>query len=491
MANLKDFIMSNVDIVLVVNKDFEIIYSSRFDDRIGNTDENMPEYKKEKNLFEMYPTLGRNNSSIAKTLATGEVVINDVQEFVDLNGKVYVTQNITFPVFQNGQIVGVVELTKDLTTMKDIEGNKKEQKTKKLSYKNAAGSTTTFTFDDILTNDSEMKRAIEQAKLYSRHMNPTLIYGETGTGKELFVQAMIDRFVAPREKIVVQNCAAVPDNLIESILFGTTSGSYTGAENKNGLFDEADGGVIFLDELNSLSYDVQGKLLRVVQDGTFRPIGSNVEKKVDVKIIAAMNVDPMDAIESKVLRKDLFYRLSSSMIFLPPLRERKVDIELFLNHYLKEFNKIYGKKVEGITDELRELFLAYTWEGNVRELKHVIESMVCMAKDSVLSANEIPLYLHNKIKKYKEIDKLSEGQKKAVNDSVKISMNGMNDDTCINLNEDSFDLKDTLEEMEKNLIIKTLKKVKGNKTKAGKLLNIPRQTLTYKMGKLGIDDMEK
>jgi arginine utilization regulatory protein len=481
MANLKEFIMSNIDYVFVVNKDFKVVYNSKCDKNMENGGVDCGCDLEYKDLFEMYPSLGRNNSSIAKTMATGEIVFNDAQEFVDINGKVYVTRNITFPVFKDGKISGAVELTKDLTNVEHIKGKRESidyfEAQSSFELKNKEDDT--INFDDILTKDKEMIRSIEQAKIYACHRNPTLIYGETGTGKELFAQSMINFNPNKKQKVVVQNCAAVPENLIESILFGTTKGSYTGAENKKGLFEEADGGIFFLDELNALPYHVQGKLLRVLQDGTFRPIGSNKEKKVNVKIIAAMNIDPVTAIETNILRKDLFYRLSGSMIFLNPLRERKNDIEYLTNYYMETFNKIYNKKVNGISKELRELFLEYKWEGNVRELKNVIESMISVSRENILTEDQIPLYMHNKIKEaresYSEKNDRENNQKK----------------TIINLDNGEYDLKKALEIVEKKLIISTLKKVNGNKTKAGKLLGIPRQTLKYKIDKWGIDDIEK
>ena len=324
-----------------------------------------------------------------------------------------------------------------------------------------------------------MKAAIEKTKVFALNDTPVLIYGETGTGKEMFAQALINYAAGPKQKIIVQNCAAVPENLIESILFGTTKGSYTGAENRKGLFEEADGGIFFLDEINSLPYHVQGKLLRVVQEGTFRPIGSNQEKRVNVKIIAAMNIDPMEAIEKNILRKDLFYRLSGNMIYLPPLRERPEDIEYFIDNYIDLFNEVYNKQVKGISEELRLVFLRYDWEGNVRELKHVIESMVSMTKNEILQCSELPLYLHTK---FNHEDKKG--------DVYKLEHMG-EDSLRIDLNDCDCNLRNAVEELEKEMILRVLSRTKGNKTKAGQILGIPRQTLKYKMGKLGIEDIEK
>lgn len=474
MATKEELMLKKADYVLVVNKDFDIIYNSRFDPRMGNKSD-LKEYK---NLFEMYPSLGKNNSSIAKTMSTGATVFNDAQEFADINGRVYVTQNLTIPIFREGQVVGVVELTKDLTTVGDIQGKSDYLKSIKVEGKFHPNreSNDKISFDDILTINDRMLDAIEKAKVFALNNNPVLIYGETGTGKEMFAQAMINYAASPKQKTIIQNCAAVPENLIESILFGTTKGSYTGAENKKGLFEEADGGIFFLDELNALPYHVQGKLLRVVQEGTFRPIGANREKKVNVKIVAAMNVDPMEAIDKMVLRKDLFYRLSGNMIYLPPLRERKDDIEYLIDNYIDYFNDVYGKNVKGISEELRSFFLEYEWEGNVRELKHVIESMISMTKVNILQFSELPVYLHGKMN----------GSGKTFDSSA-----DSEDSIVTELKNGGYDLRSVVEQVERDLILKVLSKTKGNKTKAGEILGIPRQTLKYKMSKLGIEDIEK
>ncbi|MBQ1690885.1 MAG: sigma 54-interacting transcriptional regulator [Firmicutes bacterium] len=473
MPNREKLLLDMADYILVVNKDYEIVYNSRFDKRMG-ADLTTKPYK---NFFEMYPSIGVGNSSIVKAMSTGEPVFNEIQEWTDINGKVYVTKNITLPLLSKGHVVGVVELTKDLTSVGNLE--KKPDSLESLEkdgrfHPNRDANDRT-TFEDILTINDSMLSTIEQAKLFSMNSNPILIYGETGTGKEMFAQAIINYMVYPKQKVVIQNCAAVPDNLIEGILFGTTRGSYTGAENKKGLFEEADGGIFFLDELNALPYAVQGKLLRVLQEGTFRPLGASKEKKVKVKIIAAMNIDPMEAIEKGILRRDLFYRLSSNMIYLPPLRERPDDIEYLTDNYIDYFNDMYGKNVKGISEELRAFFLSYDWEGNVRELKHVIESMITMTESETLDMRDIPVYLNSKSKG--EVRKRSEP---APDDSKVV----------IDLEGEDMSLTDAVDLLEREMILKALEKCGGNKTKASEVLGIPRQTLKYKMDKLKIYDLK-
>ncbi len=469
MLSFDGFKINSIDYILIVDKEFTVVYSTRYDRRV-NPDGNMLESKDylNKNLFEVYPSVKKdaNTSSIVKCITTGEIVVKKFQKFKDFHGNLYCTHNVTIPLIRNGKINGAIELVKDIKTIENITGEKHSDYD---IFDDDIEDTNDTTFDSVITNDAKMLKAIDQAKKITKSDNPILIYGETGTGKEVLVQAMINYSGISRDKVVIQNCAALPQNLIESILFGTCRGAYTGAENRKGLFDEADGGLLFLDELNSIPYDVQGKLLRVLQDGSFRPVGSNVQKNVNVKIIAAMNEEPTEAINNQHLRKDLFYRLSGGMIFLPPLRERKSDIMLFVNHYINEYNFMYGKNVQGITRILENFFLNYYWEGNVRELKHIMESMVSLSDTDILEVQHLPAYMYDRI--------FNEGIAESNNAKTKYERN---------FNSEDYNLNKALEEKEKELITEVLKITKGNKTKAGELLGIPRQTLKYKIDKLNI-----
>ena len=314
-----------------------------------------------------------------------------------------------------------------------------------------------------------MKKAIEQAKILATLPNPVLIYGETGTGKELFVQSMINYSGVPKNKVVIQNCAAVPDNLMESILFGTVRGVYTGAETRKGLFEEADGGVLFLDEISSIPYTVQAKLLRVIQDGTFRPLGAANDKQVNVKIIGAMNVDPIKAIEDGTFRSDLFYRFSSGFISLVPLRERKEDIKLFIKYYVDYFAQVYSRNIIGIDKRVEDIFLNYSWEGNVRELRNVIEAMVVSDQDKqVMGYDELPDYFIHKLSQEETI------YEKLVNETEE------------NTEADRLTYHELMDRYEERIIRGALEEAGGNVSRAGELLDIPRETLRYRMKKLGL-----
>ncbi|WP_326906565.1 sigma-54 interaction domain-containing protein [Sedimentibacter sp. MB31-C6] len=474
MVNIEGLKFNSLDYVLIVDKEFTVVYNTRFDENVNASfnDSNSREYLN-RNLFEIYPTIKNEaaTSSIVRCITTGEIVVKKFQKYKDFKGNLYSTHNVTIPLLREGKIIGAVELVKDIKTIDNVNNDDcdKNYDDEDNEFINSIiNDISNTSFESIITNDKKMLKAIEQAKTMSKMQSPTLIYGETGTGKEVFVQAMINYSGIPRKKVVVQNCAAIPHNLIESILFGTYRGAYTGAENKKGLFEIAEGGIIFLDELNSIPYDVQGKLLRVLQDGSFRPVGSNIQKTVNVKIVAAMNEDPLEAIKNNHLRKDLFYRLSSGMIYLPPLRERRGDIKLFIDNYIKEFDIIYNKNVQGITKTLEKIFLDYNWDGNVRELKHIIESMIGVADSKMLDVQYLPAYMYDRVYKTNN------------NTLVETDNNNFNYDM------ETYNLKKILEEKEIEIIKKVLKITDGNKTKAGKILGIPRQTLNYKIDKLKI-----
>jgi arginine utilization regulatory protein len=289
-----------------------------------------------------------------------------------------------------------------------------------------------------------------------------LIYGATGTGKELFVQAIHNYGLRRNKPFVAQNCAALPETLFESILFGTVKGAFTGASDKPGLFELAHGGTLFLDEINSMPLNLQSKLLRVLQDGVVRRIGGIKDIKVDVRIIAAMNVEPTYAISNKHLREDLFYRLNVMSIKLILLCDRKEDIPLLTEYFIKKYNNLLNKSVQGVTKDVEILFSMHNWPGNVRELQHVIEASMNIVSSGKIDVKHLPIYLNevfNDDKKVCEMDEIKP-------------------------------LNDVVEMVERNMIKKALEKSGGNVTKASKLLKVPRQTLQYKIYKYGLESME-
>lgn len=474
MLNIGNLMVDSLDYILIVDKHFRIVYNTRYDEILND---NSKIYTSVdvlgKQYFDIYPKLERSSSSIAQCLESGAVIVNKCQEYEDYAGRKFSTNNITFPLVRKGKIIAAVELAIDVgNDTKDLgyDGPSKifDDFVDKLNRE--AGK---ISFDKILTSNDQMRNSIEKAKILARLPNPTLIYGETGTGKELFAQAMITHSQVPHNKVITQNCAAVPENLMEAILFGTVRGAYTGAENKKGLFEEADGGVLFLDELNSVPFEVQSKLLRVLQEGTFMPLGSNKEKHVNVKVIAAMNVDPMEAIDRNIIRRDLFYRFSSGLINIPPLRDRREDIGLFANYYLEYFGSIYNKTGLRLSHDVKEFFWDYSWDGNVRELKNVIESMITLSTSGQeLTMDQIPTYLKEFAIKQRQVQVSHDKEFNTLFQEL-----------------DTIPYYKLMDDLERKIICEALKKAKGNKTKAAEILGLPRQTLKYRLQKLEIHEV--
>lgn len=242
----------------------------------------------------------------------------------------------------------------------------------------------------------------------------------------------------------------MPESLLESLLFGTTKGSYTGAIERAGLFELVDGGTLFLDELNSMPLDLQAKMLRVLEDGVIRRIGDNKTRKVDVRVITAMNQPPEVCLKENKIRTDLYYRLNVFSLYIPPLRERTEDVLLLASYFLKEYNKSYKKGVLQMDQEAKERLQAYQWPGNVRELKHTIEHAVIIAEGNTLTANCLPrTFRKERFPKKKSI----------------------------------LPLREALHQTEKELIDQALIETDGNILQAAKMLGIPRQTLQYKLSK--------
>lgn len=300
----------------------------------------------------------------------------------------------------------------------------------------------------------EVYKILARAAMSSSNV---LISGESGTGKELVARAIHDNSARKQRRFVAVNCGALAENLLESELFGHVKGAFTGAiQDKRGLFDEAHGGTLFLDEIGDISPALQIKLLRVIQESEFKPVGSNETRRVDVRLIAATHRDLDALVKSGKFREDLFYRLKVISIDLPPLRERMEDLPGLVEHFLARFSAKSRKSVSHVSDEAIQLLKSYSWPGNIRELEHAIERAVAMTNTAVLFPEDFPL----------EISRPSEkGEKPRAPEGPYSS----------------------LEEMERAHIIKVLQEVSYNKSKASEVLGIDRATLYRKAQRYGID----
>jgi len=458
--------LNYIDSMMIVDKNLKVIYTNRMNQRFGGGFDNVYNSYIGKSYFEVYPDINPGDSTVTQCIKTGQLIVREGQTFTDMYDNVYNTKNITFPIIRFGEIAAVLEVSQDITSVGDLKIIANKDNTIKTPTERAVQANPLATRDSIITVNSEMLENIRKIKIFAMSDEPVFIYGETGTGKELFAEAIVRESARRSNKFIAQNCAAIPENLFESLLFGSTKGAFTGAENKVGLFELADNGVLFLDELNSMPLHMQAKLLRVIQDGKIRPVGSSVEKNVNVKIIVAANKNPIQLIKDNILREDLFYRLSGSMLYLCPIRDRKEDIPVYTEYFLKRFNIKYGKEIKGLTPSLQQTMLKYWWPGNVRELRHVIESMVNLSESNELSNKSLPIYM-------KEIldSIVMQDTEESINEAVEIS---------------KIPLKYLLENTEKEHITKILRYCNGNITSAADILDMPRQTLKFRMDKLGI-----
>jgi arginine utilization regulatory protein len=409
-------------------------------------------------LLEVFPSLTVDSSTLLKVMKSKKPIYNQAQVYLNVHGKRIDTINTTLPIFLDNNIIGAVEIAKDVSRVKllaecllDIQktiNNKREKK---------ATNRVIYTLEDIITENSEFLRLISEAKKIAKSDSPIIVYGESGTGKELFVQGIHHESCRADGPFIAQNCAAIPETLLESILFGTSRGSYTGAVERKGLFELADGGTLFLDELHAMPIELQAKLLRVLEDGMVRRVGGADLLHVNVRVIAAMNEHPRMALKNGMLRSDLYYRLNVFTFSLMPLRERKEDIRILGNYFITSYNKKTNKNIKGIEKELENFFIEYPWPGNVRELKHTIEYMINFCEKPLLSNEDLPIMLKHF----------------PLSQKNKLSAEGQ-----------SLSLRRNMEKLEKELIVEALNLTNGNIKRAAMLLEVPRQTLQYKIKKI-------
>ncbi|HWR62431.1 MAG TPA: sigma 54-interacting transcriptional regulator [Clostridia bacterium] len=457
--NIEDILDNISEGIHIVDSSGKIVYYNKFAAELDNIN---PEDALGRHILEIYPSLTEETSTILKTIKSGKPILDYQQTFRNYMGLHITTVNSTIPIISGKRVVGALEVSRDITEVKKLSEKVVDLQAQLLkdlrNEKNYDGSKAFFNFADIIGTSEIMLRLKKDALTVSSSPSPIMIYGETGTGKELLVHAIHNASPRRDKPFIAQNCAALPETLLESILFGTVKGSFTGAENRPGLFEIANGGTLFLDEINSMSLTLQAKLLRVIQDGNVRRVGDTRTTHVDVRIVTAINIDPRQALQDKTLRDDLFFRLSVISLKMPALREKRGDIKLLIEHFIKKYNKRLYKNVKYVSDEVEEFFMNYSWPGNVRELEHAIEGAMNIADGDIIKSKCLPYYLGE------IFDKSGAAQE----------------------DRDIKSLKESLCSMERNLIEKALKKSEGNVTRAAEILDIPRQTLQYKIGKYNI-----
>jgi nitrogen regulation protein NR(I) len=323
-----------------------------------------------------------------------------------------------------------------------------------------------FDISNFVGQSENMQQVFRLIDQVAQTNTTVLVTGESGTGKELVARAIHSKSPRRQKAFVVVNCAALSEHLLESELFGHVKGAFTGAHSdRQGRFELADGGTLFLDELALMSIPLQGKLLRVLQEKEFEPVGGARTIKVDVRIIGATNKHLERLLEEKLFREDLYYRLNVVEIHLPPLRDRKEDIPLLMDHCVGNLNRELGKTIKGVSDETLKLLMEYDWPGNVRELENLLERAMVLGKSDMLDVENFPVQIRRQREQ-------PDPQKNLLNQ--------------LKLPESGLSLIETVEEMEKRLIQEALERTSGNKTKAAELLGVTRKIMRYKAEKYGL-----
>ncbi|WP_100373604.1 sigma-54 interaction domain-containing protein [Bacillus sp. FJAT-45037] len=415
-----------------------------------------------KSLLDVFLFKEDQSSTLLQSLKKGKHFYNIKQQYYNNKGYPVTAVNDTHPVTnENGEVVGAFELSKDITRLEKLMNDTLQK-----------NGQTRYTFSQIIGQSEAMTQVIHEAKRATRTSSSVLLTGETGTGKEIFAQSIHNGSTRASAPFISQNCAALPDNLIEGILFGTKKGAFTGAIEHPGLFEQAQGGTLLLDEINSLNPALQAKLLRAIQEKTIRRVGDTKDTPVDVRIISTVNEDPFDAVANGRLRKDLFYRLGVVSLYIPPLCDRYGDIPILVEHFLEIFNKRFQMNVEWISADVLELFEQYEWPGNVRELEHVIESaMNIMTTEHQMELYHLPMHMRRRLTTQPSKEKDTPAASTHSNETFLHKP-----------------LKDHLAEVESYYIKQAMTVHKGNVSQAAKALGISRQNLQYRLKKLSSDD---
>lgn len=435
--------------------------------------------------------LDEDTSMIMRCLQSGQTVLHQMLYYRPRRGQPVQAIHSVFPIQGGDEFQGAICFVKDSDTIeKEIVSSSSLQADPDHELKNG----TCFTFADLIGADERFLNCLRKARSAAVSPSPIMLLGETGTGKEMFAQAIHNYSKRRRNRYIALNCAAIPEHLLESILFGTVKGAFTGALDKPGLFEQARGGTLYLDEIESMPLNLQAKLLRVLQEKKIRRLGSEEECDVNVKITSSLNCDPLKAIQGGELRRDLFYRLGVVFIEIPPLCRRLSDLDALVRHFLYKHNVGLNTRVQRVSAEVMELFRGYRWPGNIRELEHIIEAALNIVEDheDTLTADHLPAHFGvddfadapdpvqaakepANIPVHPDADRLLEGLGKfPFADAAGKFQNGNG-------------LARIQKQQEKDLICRVLADTHGRIAEAARKLHISRQLLHYKLKKHRID----
>ncbi len=418
------------------------------------------------------------SSTLLRVLRSGETLPDLKQSYINSGGRMVTTINSNQPIIIDGKLSGALEIAKDVTFVQSLADKVLELRTQmtRRGRRSSASSGSVavsprvrYCFRDIIGQSPPLLDLLQQARRIAQTSSGVLIYGETGTGKELFAQSIHAASSRADQPFIDVNCAALPSQLLEGLLFGSVKGGFTDAQDKAGLFEQAHGGTLLLDEINSMHLDLQSKLLRVLQEKSLRRLGGDSGIDVDVRVIAIMNKSPVQAINDKELREDLYYRLGVAGLHIPPLRERPEDIPIFVDHFLTKFAAEMGRAVRAVDPEVDEAFRRHPWPGNVRQLEHVIEGALNLADqdEQVLRLEHLPMFFRSTLSPGRQ----ARPARPPVPVKTEIAGN---------------DIRQRLAKEEKHSLRSALETEGGNITRAATRLGITRQLLQYKIKKYGL-----
>ncbi|MCB2147720.1 MAG: sigma 54-interacting transcriptional regulator [Deltaproteobacteria bacterium] len=422
------------------------------------------------------------DSMIFRCIHANAPVIGRLFFYRTCKGKLANTIHSVFPLQRNGTLVGAICFVKNYNLLEKVMSG----------FSTLAPNTppeltngTRYQFTDIVGVDKSFLHALSMARLAAESTSPVMLFGETGSGKEMFAQSIHNYSPRRDNPFVGINCAAIPETLLEGVLFGTVKGAFTGAVDKMGLFEQANGGTLFLDEINSMPIALQSKLLRVLQEKKIRRVGASVEVPVALKIISSVNLPAHKAIREGQLRMDLFYRLAVVFISIPSLRDQPEGMETLVRHFIYKNNLALGKRVQGVSEPVMQFFRSYHWPGNVRELEHLIEgAMNTMGPDTILRISHLPPHLL--LDQIRDEDPplhvlpARHAGKEAVEATDIPNVEMARSGTGVR------DLRQQRQEKERKMIDEALTAAGGNVSEAARMLHVSRQLIHYKMRNYGL-----